>query len=184
MFYRATDQTGREFRPNTDRQLLSEITVQRWPRSFLAAGKKSSSFLQSLLILRIKYLGLTRSSDPLIPPSTKHLESKSCNHFNHQLLCIPSAPASLKWFFGDLQQNLRKVDVHTAAVRGSLGAGSLLGMLLHPLASSVHLLTPNPLGLMHLDTREAGAWQRCWPSLTLSGLLPCDLCPSLFPEGL
>lgn len=132
MFYRATDQTGREFRPNTDRQLLNEITMQRWPRSLLAAGKTSSSFLQNLLIVRIKYLGLTRSSDPLIPPSTKHLESKSCNHFSPQLLCIPSAPASLKWFFGDLQQHLRKVDVHTAAVRGNLGAGSLLGLKCSP----------------------------------------------------
>lgn len=32
--------------------------------------------------------------------------------------------------------------MHTAEVWGSLSAGSLLGMLLHPLASSVHLLTP------------------------------------------
>lgn len=109
--------------------------MQRWPRSLLAAGKTSSSFLQRLLILRIKYLGLTTHSDPLIPPLTKHLESKSCNHFNPLLLCIPSAPASLKcfgvWFFfffpSDLQQELRKRDIHTAAVCGNLSAESLLG---------------------------------------------------------
>ena len=108
---------------------LSEMTVQRWP-SLLAAGKTSSSFLQRLLTVRIKYLGLTMHSDPLIPPLTKHLESKSCNHFNPLLLCIPSAPASLKWllfFFLDLQQELRKGDIHAAAVCRNLSAESLLG---------------------------------------------------------
>lgn len=42
---------------------------------------------------------------------------------------------------------------------------------------------PKPLAFMHLDTTEAGARQML-ANLTLSGLGPCDLCPSLIAEGL
>lgn len=34
------------------------------------------------------------------------------------------------------------------------GEASVLGMLLHPLCSSIHLVIPNPLGLMSLGSRS------------------------------